>query len=180
MIPLNAPKKIQPIANTNPVTNVATERTPSRDSQDERHCENARHARSGRPRWNTEERRPTAASPKALAKAATPNQGLTGSRPSGTPRPSSSNSPNPAPEAVVKKTIDRAGCMLSQRDSSLSTQRNRPLVGVTGSGSAAAAAKSGAFRLRRGGRYLLTGRYPSSGIRSVPARAATSSDTAEA
>src|SRR5215212_2911840 len=99
-MPLNAPKKTQPTANTKPVNKVATERTPSRDSQDERHCENARHARSGRPRWNTDERRPPAANAKALANAATPNQGLTGSRPSGTPRPSSSSSPNPAPEAV--------------------------------------------------------------------------------
>ena len=29
---------------------VSTENTPSRDSQDDRHCEKARHALSGRPR----------------------------------------------------------------------------------------------------------------------------------
>lgn len=52
----------------------------------------------------------------------------------------------------------RGEWMSAQRDNNRSTQRNRPLVAVTGSGSAAAAAKSGIIRLRRGGRYLLTGR----------------------
>ena len=32
--------------------------TPSLDSQDERHCEKARHALSGCPRWAVEESRP--------------------------------------------------------------------------------------------------------------------------
>ena len=36
------------------------QRTPSRDSHDVRHCENARHARSGLPRCQNEASRPTA------------------------------------------------------------------------------------------------------------------------
>src|SRR5580765_3398157 len=111
-IPDVAPNSSQPIAKTAAGTEVATAKTPSRDSHDERHCENARHARSGRPRWKTDETSPPAASTKAVASAVRPNQGSAGKRPSGTPSPISSNSANPAPDAVVKKTIERAGCML--------------------------------------------------------------------
>src|SRR5947199_615158 len=99
------PKKIQPIANTAPSTRVATDMTPSRDSHDERHCEKARHARSGRPRWKTDETRPPAASTKAVAKAANPKPPLAGSSPSGTASPINSSSAKPAPDAVVKNTI---------------------------------------------------------------------------
>src|SRR5436190_23043743 len=99
--PVVTPKKIQPIAKIAAGTKVATARTPSRDSHDERHCEKARHARSGRPRWKTDDTSPPAASTKAVAKPVRPNHGSAGSKPSGTPSPISSNSENPAPEAVV-------------------------------------------------------------------------------
>src|SRR5258708_3683836 len=110
MIPDVAPKKIQPIAKIAAGTNLATAITPSRDSQDERHCEKARHARSGRPRWKTDETSPPAASAKAIANVVRPNPVLAGSNASGTPRPTSSNNANPGPEAVGKKMIEREGC----------------------------------------------------------------------
>ena len=46
---------------------------PSRDSQDERHCESARQARSGWPRWSSDASRPSVISPRAMANAARPN-----------------------------------------------------------------------------------------------------------
>src|ERR1051326_2618555 len=127
-IPEVAPNRIQPIANTAEGTKVATAITPSRDSQDERHCEKARHARSGRPRWNTEEASPPAARANAVPSAATPNQGLAGSSSNGTPTPTRNSSANPAPDAVVKKTIEKVGCMVRYRDSRRSTQRSSGLA----------------------------------------------------
>src|SRR5438270_4545616 len=109
--PSVTPKKIQPIPKTAAGTKVASDMTPSRDSQDERHCEKARHARSGRPRWNTEETSPAAASTKAVASTANPKPPLAGSSPNGTASPISSSSAKPAPEAVVKNTIESAGCI---------------------------------------------------------------------
>src|SRR5437763_3445547 len=106
-----SPKNTQPMPKIAAGTKVNTDMTPSRDSQEERHCEKARQARSGRPRWNTEETRPAAARMKAGASATKPNQPLCGNRPSGAARPSRNSSANPAPEAVVKKTIDSAGCI---------------------------------------------------------------------
>src|SRR3954447_11874322 len=117
MNPVVAPKKIQPIAKIAAGMKVATDSTPSRDSHDERHCEKARHARSGRPRWKAEETRPAAASTNAVASATKPNPLLSGNSPSGTARPSNSNKANPAPDAVVKKTIDSAGCIALPDDS---------------------------------------------------------------
>src|SRR5690242_10960827 len=111
--PQVTPKNTQPMPKIAAGTKVKTDMTPSRDSQEERHCEKARQARSGRPRWNTEETRPAAARMKAVASAANPNQPLCGKRPSGAARPSRNSSANPAPEAVVKKTIDNAGCIVS-------------------------------------------------------------------
>src|SRR5438132_3398977 len=111
-IPEVAPKRTQPIAKIAAGRKVATAITPSRDSHDDRHCEKARHARSGRPRWKTDETSPPAASAKAVAKAANPNPALAGSNASGTPRPTSSTSANPAPDAVVKRTIEKLGCMV--------------------------------------------------------------------
>src|SRR6266404_2782785 len=113
MIPEVAPKRTQPVAKIAAGTKVATAITPSRDSQDERHCEKARQARSGRPRWKTDDISPPAASAKDAAKPAKPNPALAGSNPSGTPRPISSTSANPAPDAVVKKMIERAGCIVN-------------------------------------------------------------------
>src|SRR5436190_23991152 len=110
--PVVTPKKIQPIAKIAAGTKVATAITPSRDSHDERHCEKARHARSGRPRWKTDETSPPAANTKAIANAVKPNPVLAGNNASGTPRPTSSNSANPAPDAVVKKMIERVGCIV--------------------------------------------------------------------
>src|SRR3954471_23568240 len=99
--PSVTPKKIQPIAKIAAGTNVMTDMTPSRDSQEERHCETARQARSGRARRNTDEASPAVASTKAVVSATKPNPLLSGSSPSGTARPSNSNSANPAPDAVV-------------------------------------------------------------------------------
>src|SRR5438270_9601824 len=115
--PSVTPKKIQPIAKIAAGTKVMTDMTPSRDSQDERHCEKARQARSGRPRCNTDEASPAVASTKAVASATKPNPLLSGSSPSGTASPSKSSSANPAPDAVVKKTIERAGCIALPNDS---------------------------------------------------------------
>src|SRR6202011_8573 len=67
-------KNTQPIPKIPAGKKVRAENTPSRDSQDDRHCENARHARSGRPRWNTDETSPPAASTKAVASAANPDR----------------------------------------------------------------------------------------------------------
>ena len=106
------PKKTQPMPKIAVGRNVKTEKTPSRDSQDDRHCEKARHARSGRPRCRTEEASPLAASKTALASAAKPKAWLAGNKPSGVPIPSKISKPKPAPDAVVKKTMDSAGCIL--------------------------------------------------------------------
>src|SRR3546814_6643350 len=48
--------------------------TPSRDSHEVRHCENARHARSGLPRWPSEISRPIvdSTSPSSSAASCTP------------------------------------------------------------------------------------------------------------
>src|SRR6202030_3615863 len=110
--PLVTPKKIQPIPKTAAGTKVAIDMTPSRESHDERHCEKARHARSGRPRCNADDARPATASATAMANAVKPKPASCGNRPNGTAMPISANSAKPAPEAVVKKTIDSAGCTL--------------------------------------------------------------------
>src|SRR5436190_23123127 len=99
--PSVTPKKIQPIAKIAAGTKVMTDMTPSRDSHDERHCEKARHARSGRPRWNAEETRPAAASTNAVASETKPNTLLSGNSPSGTARPSNSSSENPGTDDAV-------------------------------------------------------------------------------
>src|SRR5438132_11956155 len=112
--PSVTPKKIQPIPKTAAGTKVATDMTPARDSQDERHCEKARHARSGRPRWKTDDTSPPAASTKAVASAAKPKPPLAGSSPNGTASPINSSSAKPAPDAVVKNTIESAGCIANQ------------------------------------------------------------------
>src|SRR2546421_327970 len=67
MMPPVSPKNTQPMPKTAAGTKVSTDMTPSRDSQEKRHCEKARQARSGRPRWNTEETRPAAAGRRARA-----------------------------------------------------------------------------------------------------------------
>src|SRR5205814_638327 len=130
--PSVTPKKIQPIAKIAAGTKVSTDMTPSRDNHEERHCEKARHARSGRPRWNTDETRPAVASTKAVASATKPKPLLSGNSPSGAARPSRNNSANPAPDAVVKKTIEKVGCIRSLsataagRPSAATGLRHRP------------------------------------------------------
>jgi hypothetical protein len=57
---------------------VVSDAIPSRESQEERHCETARQARSGRPRWKVEAMRPKEIAPKERAKAASANQRLSG------------------------------------------------------------------------------------------------------
>jgi hypothetical protein len=59
---------------------------------------------------------PPVASRKATASAATPKLALVGKSPSGAPTPSNAKSEKPAPDEVVKKTIDNAGCMCIQVD----------------------------------------------------------------
>ena len=59
-----------------------TEATPSRDSQEERHCENARQARSGWPRWNVEDSSPAVTAAKARTMAVRPKTLSAGSIPS--------------------------------------------------------------------------------------------------
>jgi hypothetical protein len=54
---------------------------------------------------------PPAASRKATASAATAKLALVGMSPSGTLTPSNAKSEKPAPDEVVKKTIDNAGRM---------------------------------------------------------------------
>src|SRR6202035_4199247 len=76
--PSVTPKKIQPIPKPAAGTKVITDMTPSRDSHDERHCEKARHARSGWPRWNAEEARPGGVSTNAAVNATKPNALLSG------------------------------------------------------------------------------------------------------
>src|SRR3984893_7699907 len=142
--PSVTPKKIQPMPNTAAGTKVAIDMTPSRDSHDDPNCETAPPARWGRPRGNPDETSPPAASTKAVASAANPKPPLAGSNPSGTASPINSSSAKPAPDAVVKNTIESAGCIeRAQRDSSRSTQRNSPLPPVSGAGAASATRSSG-------------------------------------
>src|SRR5437016_12646624 len=108
MRPPVSPKNTQPMPKIAAGTKVNTDMTPSRDSQEERHCEKARHARSGRPRWKTDETSPAAASTKAVASTANPKPPLAGSSPNGTASPISSSSAKPAPAAVVKNPIESA------------------------------------------------------------------------
>src|SRR5438105_6868511 len=115
-----SPKKTQPMPKIAAGTKVRTDMTAPRDNQEERHGEKARQARSGRPRWNTEETSPAAARRNAVASATKPNQPLCGNRPIGAARPSRNSSANPAPEAVVKKTIDSAGCIVPHLTPALS------------------------------------------------------------
>ena len=50
-----------------------TAATPSRDSQEERHCEKARQARSGWPRWKVDDNKPMVMRPSATTIAVSPN-----------------------------------------------------------------------------------------------------------
>src|ERR1700746_183039 len=81
-------KKTQPIPKIPVGRKVSAESTASRDNQDDRHCENVVHARSGRPRWKAEEARPPTASSSAIAVEARPKLALGGNRPNGAPSPS--------------------------------------------------------------------------------------------
>ena len=99
--PCTVSKNTQPIASKPAGTQVATAITPSRDSHDVRHCEKARHARSGRPRCAIEASRPLVTRAKARANPTTPSQRSVGTRPSRPNSASHTSSPNPAPEAVV-------------------------------------------------------------------------------
>ena len=67
--------------------------TPSRESHEVRHCEKARQARSGRPRWKVEERRPKVISARARPKPVIPSQRSAGSIPVSEHRASQTMSP---------------------------------------------------------------------------------------
>src|SRR6056300_916597 len=85
---------------------VTTAKTPSRDNQDDRHCDSALKARSGCPRWNSEEHRPpiTAANARPLKI----NRSI-GCVMVTKPRPNQNNMPRPRPESEVNTIIDQAG-----------------------------------------------------------------------
>ena len=107
-----------------------------------------------------ERQSPTASATKA-------NQPLPGSSPSGAPSPSNSKSANPAPDAVVKKTIESAGCMSRWLHRARRSARQQPVdpaqQPIGGEPRAAAQPAGGVggavarIRPGRGGRYLLTG-----------------------
>src|SRR5215472_13958702 len=103
------PKKNQPMPKIAAGTKVSTENTPSRDSHELRHCEKARHARSGRPRCQVDDSSPATARASATASETKAKPGFRGTNPNGAAIPVSSRSPNPAPDAVLKKTIEKAG-----------------------------------------------------------------------
>src|SRR5262245_43429561 len=74
------PKNNQAMAKIPAGTKTESDSTPSRDSHDERHCEKARQARSGWPRWNVEAISPNETSPRETPIAREPNQRLSGRR----------------------------------------------------------------------------------------------------
>src|SRR5450755_2611316 len=79
--PERLPKNTQP-TKTKPIgTKAATATTPSRASQEDRHCENARQARSGRPRWAVDDKRPAEISAIAPPIPASPRPSEIGTRP---------------------------------------------------------------------------------------------------
>src|SRR5207237_10576691 len=84
---------------------------PSRDSHELRHCEKARQARSGWPRWNVEATRPIEARPSDKPSAKNPNQRLSGRMAVPDNTPIRNNRPYPAPDKAVKTITERAGCM---------------------------------------------------------------------
>jgi hypothetical protein len=74
-------------------TKVTTLAIPSRDSHDERHCENARQARSGRPRCSVDDRSPAVISASANPKLTMRNVRSAGRCPTVANVPSITSSP---------------------------------------------------------------------------------------
>ena len=104
--PFTLSSSTHPMPSTPAGRTVATAITPSRDSQEVRHCENARHARSGRPRCAVEATSPPVTRTNAHTNPARPSQrwaGTASSRPSSA---SQARSPRPAPEAVVNRMTE--------------------------------------------------------------------------
>src|SRR5208282_5788917 len=62
-----------------------------------------------------EDASPPAANSAATASATQPKLSLAGNKPSGAPSPSKVTRAKPAPDEVVKKTIESAGCMRAPR-----------------------------------------------------------------
>src|SRR6056297_1569556 len=94
----------------------------------------------------------------------------------GMPRPSQNSSPNPRPDKVVKMMTEGAGCM-SEFLQGLVQPADKAL-GLFGDGLEERGQHIDlAIGLWGGGRYLLTGFVPCSGIRSMPPRSATSFET---
>ena len=89
--------------------NVAIAATPSRDNHDVRHCENARHARSGLPRCNSELSKPIVES--TTASAMDTSNVRAALCPVSACQPAQNNKPYPAPDSVVKKMTESAGCI---------------------------------------------------------------------
>ena len=152
------PRNTQPAASATATRMVATAATPSRDSHDERHCENARHARSGRPRWAVDDKQTTAGEREPEP------HGDEAEQPIGRNQPEGGAGGDERQQAEAGAGADREGDdgesgmhgarSSRQRDRMRSTQPSRPPTP-----SVAVSAGAGAAALRsRGGRYLLVGR----------------------
>src|SRR5690348_4391113 len=100
-------------ANARIGTKLATDATPSRDSHDERHCENARQARCGWPRCRVEESRPAATNAAPIASASNASLGAIGKGSNTNTTPRRNSSPYPQPDMTVKKITEKAGFMKS-------------------------------------------------------------------
>ena len=150
---------------------VATAATPSRLSQLERHWLKAFQRVRGGPRWKVEARSPPTARPEGDGEE---DEGRS-SRSHGAGRgPARPGGRNLGPTAVVKMMTEGAGCIseflqrfVEPPDEALGLFVDRFEEG----GQNVDLVHSS---LGRGGRYLLTGLVPCSGIRSMPPRSATS------
>ena len=132
------PSSTQPMPNSPAGTKVTTEATPSRDSQELRHCEKARQARSGRPRWPVDDKRPAAIRPSASPMPTSPSQK------SGGMNPESAEHAKQREQAVTGargggEEDDGEGWMhgMRQFESMRSTQPRKPPSARTGSSAGA-------------------------------------------
>src|SRR4029079_8408451 len=90
-------------------TKVTMALTPSRESHEVRHCENARQARAGLPRCSIELSRPMVDS--TMASAIDHSSGRGDTSTNSDANAAQNSRPYPAPESVVKKMTESAGCM---------------------------------------------------------------------
>ena len=104
--PANPWVSTQPTASAPEAGKLASASTPSRDSQDVRHCDRARQARSGRPRCQVDTASPPVTSASATPKPVMPRVRSIGTAPNSPSSASQASSPKPAPEATVKTMIE--------------------------------------------------------------------------